>query len=39
MRLKVGDQVILDIPGTEVRLDGEKYVMVRESEILIRIEQ
>jgi co-chaperonin GroES (HSP10) len=29
----------LDIPGSEVRLDGEKYVMVRESEILIRIEQ
>jgi chaperonin GroES len=37
MRLKVGDKVILDIPGSEVRLDGEKYVMVRESEILIRI--
>ena len=39
MRLKVGDKVILDIPGSEVRLDGEKYIMVRESEILIRIEQ
>ena len=37
MRLKVGDQVILDIPGTEVRLDGEKYVLVRESDILIRV--
>ncbi len=39
MQVKVGDQVIYSkYAGTEVELDGEKYVVVRQNEILAVIE-
>ena len=35
MEVKVGDKVILSkYSGTEVKLDGEKLVIVRQSDIL-----
>ena len=39
MQLKVGDRVITGkYTGTEVKLDGEKYIIVRQSDILAIVE-
>ena len=39
MNVKVGDQVIYSkYSGTEVKLDGEKYIIVKQSDILAIIE-
>lgn len=39
MQVKVGDQVIYSkYSGTEVELDGEKFVVVKQSDILAVIE-
>ena len=37
MKLKVGDTVIVPNTGTQLRLDGDKYNLYREQEILIRL--
>ena len=35
MELKVGDKVLLSkYAGTEVKLDGEEYTIVRQSDVL-----
>ena len=35
MTLKVGDKILISkYSGTEVKLDGEEYIIVRESDIL-----
>lgn len=39
MEVKVGDKVILSkYAGTEVKLDGETYTIIRQSEILAIVE-
>ncbi len=39
MQVKVGDKVIYSkYSGTEVKLDGEEYVIVKESDILAIVE-
>ena len=39
MQLKAGDRVITGkYTGTEVKLDGEKYIIVRQSDILAIVE-
>ena len=39
MDVKVGDKVILGkYAGTEVKLDGEEYILVRQSDILAVVE-
>ncbi|HZK21214.1 MAG TPA: co-chaperone GroES [Oscillospiraceae bacterium] len=39
MQLKVGDNVILNkYSGTEVKLDSEEYIIVRQSDILAIVE-
>ena len=39
MTVKVGDKVITSkYSGTEVKLDGEKYIIVRQSDILAIVE-
>ena len=39
MELKVGDKVLLSkYAGTEVKLDGEEYIIVRQSDILAIVE-
>lgn len=39
MELKVGDNVILNkYSGTEVKLDSEEYIIVRQSDILAIVE-
>ena len=39
MTVKVGDHVITSkYSGTEVKLDGEKYIIVRQSDILAIVE-
>ena len=39
MNVKVGDQVIYSkYSGTEVKLDGEKYIIVKQSDILAIVE-
>ena len=39
MYVKVGDKVIYSkYAGTEVKLDGEKYIIVRQSDILAIVE-
>ena len=39
MEVKVGDQVIYSkYAGTEVKLDGEEYIIVRQSDILAVVE-
>lgn len=39
MELKVGDKVILNkYSGTEVKLDSEEYIIVRQSDILAIVE-
>ena len=39
MYVKVGDKVITSkYSGTEVKLDGEKYIIVRQSDILAIVE-
>lgn len=39
MEVSVGDKVILNkYSGTEVKLDGETYIIVRQSEILAIVE-
>ena len=37
MLLNVGDIVIVPNTGTQLKLDGEKYNLYREHEILIRL--
>ncbi len=40
MQVKVGDKVIYSkYAGTEVKLEGEEYVVVKESDILAIVEQ
>ena len=39
MELKVGDKVLLSkYAGTEVKLDGEEYTIVRQSDVLAIVE-
>lgn len=39
MELKVGDRVLMSkFAGTEVKLDGTEYTILRQSEILAKIE-
>ena len=39
MEVKVGDQVIYSkYAGTEVKLDGEEYIIVKQSDILAIVE-
>ena len=39
MELKVGDRVLMSkYAGTEVKLDGQEYTILRQSDILARIE-
>lgn len=39
MELKVGDKVIMSkYAGTEVKLDGEEYIILRQSDILAKID-
>ena len=39
MELKVGDKVITSkYAGTEVKLDGEEYIILRQSDILAKID-
>ena len=39
MELKVGDKVLLSkFAGTEVKLDGEEYTIVRQSDVLAIVE-
>lgn len=39
MELKVGDKVIMSkYAGTEVKLDGEEYTILRQSDILAKID-
>ena len=40
MELKVGDKVLISkYAGTEVKLDGEEYTIVRQSDILAVVEE
>ncbi|MBQ9878823.1 MAG: co-chaperone GroES [Clostridia bacterium] len=40
MEVEVGDKVILSkYSGTEVKLDGEKYTIVRQNDILAKVEE
>ena len=39
MELKVGDRVLMNkYAGTEVKLDGQEYTILRQSDILAKIE-
>ncbi len=39
MELKAGDKVITNkYSGTEVKLDGEEYIIVRQSDVLAKVE-
>ena len=39
MELKVGDKVLMNkYAGTEVKLDGQEYTILRQSDILAKIE-
>lgn len=39
MELKIGDRVLMSkYAGTEVKLDGEEYTILRQSDILAKIE-
>ncbi len=39
MDVKVGDKVIMSkYSGTEVKMDGDEYIIVRQSDILARVE-
>ena len=39
MELKVGDKVIMSkYAGTEVKLDGEEYIILRQSDVLATID-
>ncbi len=39
MELKAGDKVIISkYAGTEVKIDGEEYTILRQSDILARVE-
>lgn len=39
MELSVGDKVIMSkYAGTEVKFDGEEYIILRQSEILAKVE-
>lgn len=39
MELKVGDSVLLSkYAGTEVKLDGKEYIILRQADILAKIE-
>lgn len=39
MELKVGDRVLLSkYAGTEVKLDGQEYTILRQSDVLAKIE-
>ena len=39
MELKVGDKVLMSkYAGTEVKLDGQEYTILRQSEVLAKIE-
>lgn len=39
MELKAGDKVITNkYSGTEVKLDGEEYIIVRQSDVLTKVE-
>ncbi len=39
MELKVGDKVLMSkYAGTEVKLDGEEYIILRQNDILAKIE-
>lgn len=39
MELTVGDKVIMSkYAGTEVKLDGEEYIILRQSDVLARID-
>ena len=39
MELKPGDKVITNkYSGTEVKLDGEEYIIVRQSDVLAKVE-
>ena len=37
MKLNIGDTVIVPNTGIQLRLEGEKYNLYREQEILIRL--
>lgn len=39
MKLNVGDMVIVPNTGIQLKLDGEKYNLYREQEILIKINE
>ena len=39
MELKVGDRVLMSkYAGTEVKLDGQEYTILRQSDVLAKIE-
>ncbi len=39
MELKVGDKVLMSkYAGTEVKLDGEEYIILRQNDVLAKIE-
>ncbi len=39
MEVKVGDRVIMSkYAGTEVKIDGEEYIILRQSDILAKVE-
>ena len=39
MEVKIGDKVIMSkYAGTEVKIDGEEYIILRQSDILAKVE-
>ena len=38
MQVKVGDRVLISYAGTEVKLDGQEYTILRQNDILAIVE-